>query len=771
MAYFFESLTDEFIVPIVLSILKIRAPAEAYRHFFTPDVSFFCFFGIICLLILRFVQKIAPVVYVVYGASLFFCFFYFFIAPVESVIMMTCFVVPVFMWHQNRVSNIGLAVISVLLILISWYFLQKPVVFLLMMPMCHLVAIRANNALQSRYSEGQVRVLSRLSSTQKKKINPNHSIFKYDLWEIIGPEIDALVESWSKVQNLASGQPAGEIAEAKVKMHSSGILASMLEIQNKEELTLALTGLQKRDPGFHRGQFMQKFREAFQKIYDACFNHKIESIQVMVSDALFEQFRCRIDEQKDAGVRFNCPQVQIEEVAISRLESDGQFDELHLMVTGYAVEEAIDIVTGETLNAENKTQRINEFWSYIRRPSAKTLSKPGLMEGSCPNCGSPIAVGQATVCPVCSSFIRSGNYDWVLSKITQACEWEYANPLIVPGWNELKASDEHFSIHQIEDRCAVIFWMIRLIERQRTMKPLLRFATEKCCETFGFALKGVSYTYFENVSFASATLKAIVLNEDYEKIYLKVVWSGIPVTCTAEGRHGQLHRFSRPKTDIFVLVRKPGEKTNANNTLSSAHCPQCGGPLTSNFVINCEFCNTLLNDGSEWLLEKIINDQSQEYNAVLTQKRQLIQKVVANAKKAQGDDRTIRSGRDIVTLGAQMLLADGKIDDREMEFLRELAGRYAMPADNLQGIIESIKDGELFIPATQTIMEKHSLMEAAARMALVDGEISPGEREYLETLASKFGYISSDLNMLIKREKRRMAQEKKAAEILKRKTY
>lgn len=124
----------------------------------------------------------------------------------------------------------------------------------------------------------------------------------------------------------------------------------------------------------------------------------------------------------------------------------------------------------------------------------------------------------------------------------------------------------------------------------------------------------------------------------------------------------------------------------------------------------------------------------------------------------------------MVTLGAQMLLADGKIDDREMAFLKELAERYAMPSDNLQGIIESVKAGELFIPLTQTtIMEKHSLMEAAARMALVDGEISPEEREYLEALGERFGYISSDLNMLIKREERRMAQEKKAAEILKRK--
>ncbi|PKL43199.1 MAG: hypothetical protein CVV41_10800 [Candidatus Riflebacteria bacterium HGW-Riflebacteria-1] len=771
MAYFFDVITDDFVVPATMSILKLRGDPNQYADYFSPDVSFFCFFSIICLIILRFTRSIEPIIYVVYSASLFFCFFYFFIAPLESLIVLAAFIVPVFLWHQKRINSLVLTFVALVLIAASWYFLKKPALFLLMLPMCHLFAIRANNALQSRYSGSEVRILARLSSTQKKKVLAGHSsIAKQDLWDIIGPEIEALAESWDKVKEVSMGIPAETVEGRKLPRLQSGIIGTMMEIQDQKEIAATIAAIVKRDPGFSREKFLDKFRSAFAKVHKACYDHEIDKIQAMVSDALFEQFRCRVEEQKEAGVKFSCPGIAIQYVNIARAASDDFFDELHVHVEGELTETAIDIVTGETLNAENQTQRICEFWSFIRKPSAKTLDKPGLLEGSCPNCGAPILIGQATVCQVCSSFIRSGNYDWVLSKITQACEWEYANPRLVASWDALKKNDTHFSIHQIEDRCAVVFWMIRLAERQRKMEPIKRFSTAKCCELFEFAMSGVKkFTCYENVSFASTTLKGIVLSEEFERIYLLVVWSGIPVVCTSEGRLPQIHRFSKPHRDVLVFFRKPGQKTNDNNTLSSAHCRACGGPMVSSFAINCNYCNALLNDGSEWILDKVINEQSLEYSALMNERRSHMQKVVAEVKQERGDMEIIRSGRDLITMSAQMLMADGKIDDAEMKQLREFATRYAMPEDKLQGLIESVKQGEVYLPKPDNLKEAYNLMEAAIRMAMADGELAPEEQQYLNTLAGKFGYGASDLKVLMTKVELRMKQEKKAASALNRK--
>ena len=116
MAYFFEPITDDFVVPAMVSVLELKGPPQAYAHYFSPDVSFLCFFLIIGFFIVRATERLEPIVYMAYGASLFFCFFYFFIAPLESLIILPAFVTPVFFWHQNRIGNGGLTLIGLMLI-------------------------------------------------------------------------------------------------------------------------------------------------------------------------------------------------------------------------------------------------------------------------------------------------------------------------------------------------------------------------------------------------------------------------------------------------------------------------------------------------------------------------------------------------------------------------------------------------------------------------------------------------------------------------------
>jgi hypothetical protein len=42
----------------------------------------------------------------------------------------------------------------------------------------------------------------------------------------------------------------------------------------------------------------------------------------------------------------------------------------------------------------------------------------------------------------------------------------------------LVVADPGLTIHQIEDRCAFIFWMLRLVENRRQTEPLLRRTTD-----------------------------------------------------------------------------------------------------------------------------------------------------------------------------------------------------------------------------------------------------------------------------------------------------
>ena len=54
------------------------------------------------------------------------------------------------------------------------------------------------------------------------------------------------------------------------------------------------------------------------------------------------------------------------------------------------------------------------------------------------------------------------------------------------------------------------------------------------------------------------------------------------------------------------------------------------------------------------------------------------------------------------------------------------------------------------------------LVEAAVSMAIADGEVSPEEQQYLETLMKKFGYTKTELNMALRKAENRQKLEKTA---------
>ncbi|MBF0409967.1 MAG: TIM44-like domain-containing protein [Candidatus Riflebacteria bacterium] len=759
LACSFPYLTDKLIIPATAVVLECPVTPE-FAEKFTPDVAFLAFYGLLAFLILRVMGKnsLGLIVIFSYASSMFFCFFYFFIAPVESLVMLAAFFVPVYIWHLKKISNIILGITGGILILFSWKLLGKPALFVLMMPMCHLFAIRAHNALQSRYSGSETRIFSKLSTTQQNKVNKSHSIFHYDLWEVIGPEIQALLESWTKVSDSIDAKNIEEylsdFSSVKDETRKNFPVQSYGLFQKNRMLSIktSLTDLNKRDTNFSSMLFIEKVKTAFNKIQQACCNQNIETIQCMVSDALFEQFSARIQEQKDAGIRFSISDITFYDTVISSVISDENYDQIQFFIRGEVTEIALDILTGEPLNADNQKIAIMEYWSFIRRPSAKTYKKPGLIEGSCPNCSAPIQIGQATVCPACSSYLRSGHYDWVLNKITHASEWGYSDPEQVLDWKTLKDNDKNISIHQIEDRSAVIFWMHRLVERKRTIEPLIRFATDDYITLFTPGIKiSKFYSYMENVSFASATLKAVSITTETEKIYVLIVWSGIPVTITPQGRQPQIHRFCKPRRDVFVLTRKAGSKTNLNNTLSSAHCMNCGGQLISYYSVKCRYCNSILNDGDEWILDKVLNEQSSEYTTLMNKSIQIQMQNAAKMKQSEDSLVNIKSGRDIVTISAQMMLADGKMEEKEVGALKKLSQAYAMSDSALNGIIESVKNGELIIPKPVTPKEALKLLDSATAMAMADGKISEEEMHFLEKLAKDLGYYKPDIEMSISR--------------------
>jgi tellurite resistance protein len=710
----------------------------------TGDLIYLMATGLITFYLLRF-ELYEAAIWVAYGSSLFFCFFYIFIAPFEAPVAMMLFFFPAILWQRQKIGCLALTVVGVILILLSWRILGRPAILVLLFPTCHLLAIRLSTQVFSRYSKEATDIGSFLSRRQRQRRGEDVDAGK-DWWDYLQPELESMpkkiIEFWGEMLGNAPRKHQGE---------DSILDRNLLHLQNAAMMSKALTEIKKRDSEFASEEFIKRIDKVFWKVQNAWYGQKLDSIQHMVSDALFEQFRCQIEEQQAAGIRYQYHDMTIYETRIVQVNTDKNYDAIHVFIRASSADALLDIDTGEELARNEARRKFCEYYSFIRRPSAKTLKKPGLLEGNCPNCGALIEIGQATVCKICNSFIRSGSYDWVLAKITQACEWEYYECSLLDGWNQMLSSDENFNVQQIEDRGGVIFWMQRLAERKNTIEPIRRFATEAVCQKYFSAAGGTSVPrncYMENVSLASVKLQGLKLSSFWDRIFVLVVWSGVPVYFDDSGKVIEQKRISQNRRDVLVLMRKHGIKTDLKTTLTSAHCPNCSGPLSSSFSIECNYCGTILNEGTNsWILERITTEKDPAYFKVLQSK--------AGAKVIDNESPEVRSARDVITVAAQMLLADGKTAVEELSLLEKIATRHGMAQDEINSIIYSLQSGQIYIPAPADTRESWSLLQSAAKMALCDNELSPEEERSLYALAQHIGYSQADVKRALKVEVKR----------------
>jgi uncharacterized tellurite resistance protein B-like protein len=695
-----------------------------------------------------------------YWCSMVFACYYFISHPLEASFL---FVVLGSICLLNRFHvigffepqvNIAIAFVSIVVFgifvgIFEISLVEYPAVkLLLLMPAFHILGMRPGDGSKSQFQADAVQVGSGVSSVGKAKMA---GISDVGWWEFIRPHLEAVPY---KIIALFDNFSNIKIYGSKEKT-----LPRSKTLKQSQNLESNLSKLKSRDSGFNQTEFLKRARKAFSSVQKAFYQHEIEKVQAFISDALFEQFQCRVREQQEAGINFHCDEISQIELSIDHVFFDNSFDEIQVLFIANARESMKDINTGETIETA-KNRKIHEYWSFIRRPSARTLAKPGLIEGSCPNCGAPLVLGQSTRCNACESYIRSGYYDWVLAKITQACEWSYSDPSVVPSWDLLKKRDEQFTIHQIEDLAAVIFWNLRLAERKRDPNAALRFAASDFAESLARALEQKNsrfHNYWENIAIASVSLRGIVCKEDKDHLYVLVVWSGIPVKIGADGKMTERIRYNRPVRDVLVLCRDAKVKTNQNNTLSSSHCPGCGAPLASSFALHCGYCGATLNSGKEWQLENLLKENDPVYVEILNKKAEIVSenynrlaKSTVAKKEQEVLKEEIRSGRDIITVMVQVLLADGKIDDTELAFVKAMAKKYHMPEEALQGIFETTKTDSEFMPRPANLREAQDILKGAAEMAYADSVLSPQEEETLQKVASKLGYSAMDLKRILR---------------------
>jgi len=99
--------------------------------------------------------------------------------------------------------------------------------------------------------------------------------------------------------------------------------------------------------------------------------------------------------------------------------------------------------------------------------------------------------------------------------------------------------------------------------------------------------------------------------------------------------------------------------------------------------------------------------------------------------------------RNLVSLSA----IDGKIEEVERVALAKIAYEQGLPLERLNLMLNRASEYIYLIP--QNTEEKEKQLEEMVKLALVDGDFAPAERELIEMVSDKLGFTRTELNVIL----------------------
>jgi len=369
--------------------------------------------------------------------------------------------------------------------------------------------------------------------------------------------------------------------------------------QMPPERGAALNALRVRDPGYSEEVFLERASGAFLAIQDAWSNQDMTKARAFISDGVHERFTRQIAEQKARGVRNRMTGVDVTARAAYGYRTGPHFDAVFVRFRAAALDEVVNVADGRVL--ESDSGEFEEIWTFVRRPGAKTLSRPGPIEGHCPSCGAPLQIADAAQCAACKAWVNSGEYDWILTTITQASEWEFPDvERDVFGWKEMRAKDADLSLESLEDRASVVFWRWMDALRRQDLTPLRGVSAEEALKTLKF-----DGSFAQDGAVGLVQTMGFELGQDFDLAHVQVRWEAEQFTTEPGSKPASSGREKR--TDFLIFRRKAGASSDPKAGLSTSRCPSCGAPPAEPDAAACSYCGRAFNDGSrQWVLWEIV---------------------------------------------------------------------------------------------------------------------------------------------------------------------
>ncbi len=371
------------------------------------------------------------------------------------------------------------------------------------------------------------------------------------------------------------------------------------------------------NPNFDLSEFLMKVNKAFIEVQTSWSEQNMNHMRRFITDGVYQRFNTQFKMMKLLQQTNPLSNINIANIWIDRIEQDGLYDIMQVGIEA-SMDDKFECALNHELDEEG-LQDFIEFWSFIRKRGAP--KKDIYDSDKCPNCSAPLPehIGEVCKCTHCNAMINSGEFDWILSEITQKDDY-YRNDVFSdkPGDLKTKIHDMvsvygDFSVQLVEDKASNAYMQIMTAKAMHDPSVMRRFVSDELFRQLAPKLEK-NQEIFNRIFLNKVTLIGVQKKENKNILIFAIICS-IQRVQISNNRVKLVDPDIMTQEDVICLTRD-AQAGAGKGSIYQHNCPSCGGPVKDTLDIKCSFCGSLLNStANDWVVSALMSrSEFKEYN-------------------------------------------------------------------------------------------------------------------------------------------------------------
>lgn len=488
-----------------------------------------------------------------------------------------------------------------------------------------------------------------------------------------------------------------------------------------------------RNPGFSEKLLLEKIRLAFIAIQKAWTEQNLSDVRRWISDGIWQRFHTQFLMMKALGQINRVSDIRIKEMWVSDCRQDGCFDIVDVAIHFSARDDFVSS-SFPSLNQCGQVEMV-EYWSLIKKSGNQIADL--YSNNLCPSCGAPLPpdMGEVARCSACHAISTLGDYDWILSEITQADDYAgkmaKTPQLITLATQTAQAfkADGNFSLQLIEDTASNAYMQVMAAQVSQQPERIRRFVDDALFD----ALK-------EKIpSFADIVFNRLYLNDVSVMDYVRIAgrdYLSVSISRSAQrvriidGKMSLKDRGLYMQSEIMVLARD-SQAQPPKGSLYAHCCPSCGAPVSDTLDLQCQYCQAVLNSTKyDWIVTQLFS-----LYEFMAWKKRLLKENSTEQKTTDTALPPTYSVRDYALNNLMVIVAsDGKITSEEKDFIWRAARQMKLNPKKLEGLFELAINGQLSLRLPEERQLAIQVKEMMTLAIQTYPAITPSEQHFLDEI-------------------------------------